>query len=156
VDIQAWNGAEARWGSFSANDIQLEFVMLNPWVRTRLTQVGNGDNSTYKATVPVPDQIGIYKFLISYHRPGVSGLEVSQVVPVRPYLHNEYPRFIPMAYPYYAAAFAMLLSVFLLGIVLLFGSAPTLVAGSLSALDEPAAASRRTSAAGSTKARKRD
>jgi hypothetical protein len=28
-------------------------------------------------------------------------------IPVRPYRHNEYERFIPAAYPYYGAAFSM-------------------------------------------------
>lgn len=122
IDIQAWDGDAGGWGEYVAEDIQVELVMLNPWVRTRLAHVGNGDNSTYTALVPVPDQIGIYKFVISYHRVGVTGLELSHVLPIRPFLHNEYKRFIPMAYPYYAACFTMLLSVFLLGVALNFGS----------------------------------
>jgi oligosaccharyltransferase complex subunit beta len=152
VDIQEWNGAEARWGAFSADDVQVEFVMLNPWVRARLSQKRNGDNSTYTAKIPVPDQIGIYKVVVAYHRPGVSGLKLSHVAPVRPYLHNEYPRFIPMAYPYYAASFAMLLSGFLLGIVLLFGSAPT----SVVPVGEIAALQATVGAGTSGKSRKRE
>jgi oligosaccharyltransferase complex subunit beta len=123
VDIQAWDGNRGVWGEFQADDVQLEFVMLNPWVRTRLASTGNGDNSTYTAVVPVPDQIGIYKLRIAYYRTGVTGLELEHVVPIRPFLHNEYPRFIPMAYPYYAACFAMMASVFMLGLALNFGNA---------------------------------
>lgn len=138
VDIQAWDGDRAVWGEYQADDVQLEFVMLNPWVRTRLTQTGNGDNSTYTAIVPVPDQIGIYKFRIAYYRPGVGGLELEKVVPIRPFLHNEYRRFIPMAYPYYAACFTMLASVFMLGLALNFGNAAVGTASGIgnSGLDE--------------------
>jgi oligosaccharyltransferase complex subunit beta len=121
VDIEAWDGDTSQWVPFVADDVQLEFVMLNPWVRTRLYHAGAG-NVTYTAKVPVPDQIGIYKFSIAYHRPGVSSIVLEQVVPVRPFLHNEYPRFIPMAYPYYAASFCMLAAVFLLGLVLMYGN----------------------------------
>lgn len=123
LDVQVWDGDRGLWGEFAVDDMQLEFVMLNPWVRTRLLPAGNGDNSTYSAIVPVPDQIGIYKFRIAYYRPGVSGLELEEVVPIRPFLHNEYRRFIPMAYPYYAACFTMLASVFMLGLALNFGNA---------------------------------
>lgn len=122
IDVQQWDGTQGIWRQFEADDIQVEFVMLNPWVRTRLRPSRNGINSTYFADIPVPDQIGIYKFVVSYHRPGVSALEVSHVVPIRPFLHNEYPRFILMAYPYYGAAFLMLSVVFVLGIVFLFGA----------------------------------
>ncbi len=121
IDIQAWDGARGVWGQYAADDVQLELVMLNPWVRMRLQSVGNGDVSSYTALVPVPDQIGIYKFYISYHRVGVSPVEVTEVVPIRPFLHYEFRRFIPMAYPYYAACFVMMASVFMLGIALNFG-----------------------------------
>jgi oligosaccharyltransferase complex subunit beta len=123
VDLQAWDGGRGAWGEYAADDVQLEFVMLNPWVRVRLAAVGNGDKSTYVGAVQVPDQIGIYKFRIAHHRTGVSGVEVQEVVPIRPFLHNEYRRFIPMAYPYYAACFLMLASVFLLGVALNYGNA---------------------------------
>jgi oligosaccharyltransferase complex subunit beta len=125
VEIEAWNGDSSKWVPFIADDIQLEFVMLNPWVRVRLQHAGSG-KATYTAKVPVPDQIGVYKFSIAYHRPGVSSIVLEHVVPVRPFLHNEYPRFIPMAYPYYAASFCMLAVVFLLGLVLMYGN-PALV-----------------------------
>jgi oligosaccharyltransferase complex subunit beta len=121
VDIHSWNGESGEWVDFAADDVQIEFVMLNPWVRARLAHAGS--NGTYSATIQVPDQIGIYKFAIQYHRPGVSSVVLEHVVPVRPFLHNEYPRFIPMAYPYYIASFSMLLVVFLLGLVLMYGNA---------------------------------
>lgn len=121
IDVQEWDGDKGEWTAYVADDIQVEFAMLNPWVRQRLSYTGN-PRGTYTATIPVPDQIGVYKFNIQYFRPGVSPIMVSKVVPVRPYLHNEYERFILMASPYYAGSFSMLIGVFLMGLVVLFGN----------------------------------
>lgn len=121
IDVQVWDGEKGVWSAYVADDMQVEFVMLNPWVRQRLQHSGSA-NGTYTATIPVPDQIGVYKFNIQYFRAGVSPLMVSKVVPVRPYLHNEYERFIGMASPYYAASFSMLIGVFLMGLVVLYGN----------------------------------
>ncbi len=117
MDVLEWDGENSRYKPFSAEDVQLEFTMLNPWVRTRFEDMGNG---TFLAVVQVPDQIGIYKFVVEYHRAGVSPIQISEVVPVRPFLHNEYERFILQAVPYYTTAFSMLVGVLLLGIVLLY------------------------------------
>ncbi|KAI0567166.1 Oligosaccharyltransferase 48 kDa subunit beta [Gracilaria domingensis] len=119
MDVQVWEAQSGTWQPFVTDDMQLEFTMLNPWVRTRLQASENG---TFKAKVPIPDQIGVYKLSVQYFRPGVSPISMEKVVPVRPYLHNEYERFIPMAAPYYVASFSMIGGAFLLGLVLLFGN----------------------------------
>lgn len=119
IELGVWDGASEEWKAFVADDIQIEFVMMDPWMRTRLMYKG-GANGTYGATVAVPDQIGVYKLNVQYFRPGVSPLSIVEVVPVRPFLHNEYERFIQMATPYYVASFSMLVGVFLMGCVLLF------------------------------------
>lgn len=118
VELEQWEGERERWGPYVAEDVQVEFVMMDAWVRKRLVYDGNG---SYSADIRVPDQIGVYKFVIEYFRAGVSPIMVSEVVPVRPYLHNEYERFIGMATPYYVASFSMLIGVFLLSIVILYG-----------------------------------
>ena len=38
---------------------------------------------------------------------------------VRPLRHNQYERFIPSAYPYYASAFSMMAGVFVFALVFL-------------------------------------
>lgn len=121
IDVQEWDGGKGVWSPYVADDMQVEFVMLDPWVRERLHYSGN-ENGTYTATIPVPDQIGVYKFNIQYFRPGLSPIVLMKVVPVRPYLHSEYERFIGMASPYYASSFSMLIGVFLLGLVILYGN----------------------------------
>ena len=90
--------------------------MLNPWVRTRFKSLGNG---TFRAEVKIPDQIGIYKFVLAHYRAGISPIAFQHVVPVRPFLHNEYDRFLLQAVPYYTSAFSMIVGVLLLGFVFL-------------------------------------
>jgi len=45
---------------------------------------------------------------------------VSEVIPVHPYRHDEFERFIDVAYPYYASAFSLMAGFFLFGVVFLF------------------------------------
>lgn len=120
IQVQMWNGTKQQWVGFETDDMQVEFVMMNPWVRTRLHLV-DGSDGVYKAKIQVPDQIGVYKFKVEYVRRGLSSIFMEKVIPVRPFLHNEYERFIQMASPYYVSAFSMLVGVFLLGLVLLYG-----------------------------------
>lgn len=46
---------------------------------------------------------GIYKFRLFYQRHGVSLINENTQVDIRPFKHNEFPRFILAAYPYYTA-----------------------------------------------------
>lgn len=120
IQVEIWDGNSGKWVGFQTDDIQVEFIMMNPWVRTRL-HLTNASLGIYKAKIQVPDQIGVYKFKVEYVRRGVSPIFLEKVIPVRPYLHNEYERFIHMASPYYASAFSMLAGVFLMGLALLYG-----------------------------------
>lgn len=118
--VHVWDGGLAQWVTYECDDIQVEFVMMNPWVRTRLS-LNDAQSAIYKTHVQVPDQIGVYKVKIEYVRRGVSPILFEHVIPVRPFLHNEYERFIQMASPYYVASFSMIFSVFLVGLVVLYG-----------------------------------
>lgn len=120
IQVETWDGTSKKWVGFQTDDMQVEFVMMNPWVRTRLL-LTDASLGIYKAKIQVPDQIGVYKFRVEYVRPGVSPIFLEKVIPVRPFLHNEYERFIHMASPYYASAFSMLVGVFLMGLALLYG-----------------------------------
>jgi oligosaccharyltransferase complex subunit beta len=75
---------------------------------------------TFSAQVRIPDVYGVFKWVLNYHRPGYSWVELSETVPVRPYKHSEYERFITQAYPYYASAMAMMCGFFGLGFVFLY------------------------------------
>jgi oligosaccharyltransferase complex subunit beta len=100
--------AEGRWHSFPAKDAQLEFVMLDPYVRTNLTHVGGG---VHTASFQAPDTWGVFKFRLQYRRIGWTTLSVEDRVSLRPFNHNEYERYIPAAYPHYTATFALMVSI---------------------------------------------
>jgi oligosaccharyltransferase complex subunit beta len=108
VEIQEWNGK--KWVPFLANDVQLEFRMLDPYVRTTLQHDSKGK---YTASFKLPDVYGVFTFKIEYTRRGYGFLTSITRTPVRPFRHNEYERFIESAYPYYASAFSMMAGLFL-------------------------------------------
>ena len=97
--------------------MQIEFVMLDAYVRTTLAPGGNG---TLSAAVRVPDAYGVFTWVVDYRRAGYSRVALKQTVPVRPFRHDEYERFIPQAAPYYAAAASMMAGFFALGFLFLY------------------------------------
>eukprot|EP01114_Cavostelium_apophysatum_P017985 TRINITY_DN5466_c0_g1_i1.p1 TRINITY_DN5466_c0_g1~~TRINITY_DN5466_c0_g1_i1.p1 ORF type:complete len:208 (-),score=56.41 TRINITY_DN5466_c0_g1_i1:46-669(-) len=107
VEIEEWNGR--RFVPYTGEDVQLEYIMLDPYVRTYLKHDGKG---RFSSQFVLPDVYGVFTFKVEYHRKGLSFLDSILRVPVRPFRHNEYERFIPSAYPYYASAFSMMAGLF--------------------------------------------
>ena len=108
---------ELGWVPFEANDIQLEFVMLDPYVRKNMQHDGEG---RYTVTFEAPDAYGIFQFRVLYRRRGYTTVRLSTQVSLRPFKHNEYERFILSAYPYYASAFSMMAGVFVFSLFFLY------------------------------------
>jgi len=117
IEIQEYDGVTSKFVPFKANDVQLEYRMLDPYVRVTLKHDNNGKFST---TFTLPDVYGIFTFKVDYVRKGYSFLQTIDRVPVRPFRHNEYERFIPSAFPYYAGATSMLVGLFLFSWVFLY------------------------------------
>ncbi|XP_044263797.1 dolichyl-diphosphooligosaccharide--protein glycosyltransferase 48 kDa subunit [Tribolium madens] len=111
IDIKK-NG---QWEQFNADDIQLEFVRIDPFVRINLQKKGK----EYEARFKIPDVYGVYQFKVDYDRVGYTRIYNTTQVSVRPLQHTQYERFISCAYPYYAGAFSMMAGVFLFSIVFL-------------------------------------
>eukprot|EP00941_MAST-03F_sp_MAST-3F-sp1_P003062 g3062.t1 len=105
------------WAPFVADDVQLEFVMLDPYVRTTLDHDNNG---TFSTTFMTPGEYGVYKFRIMYRRVGYTTLQFSSQVAVRPFNHDEFERFILSAFPYYTSTFSMMVGVFGFSILFLY------------------------------------
>lgn len=105
-----------EWKPFTADDIQLEFVRIDPFIRTTLKRKPNG---AYEARFRIPDVYGVYQFKVDYDRVGYTRLYSTTQVSVRPLQHTQYERFIPNAYPYYVSAFSMMAGLFLFSFVFL-------------------------------------
>ncbi|GJV82450.1 dolichyl-diphosphooligosaccharide--protein glycosyltransferase 48 kDa subunit [Tanacetum coccineum] len=73
----------------------------------------NDDLGLYLASFKVPDVYGVFQFKVEYQRLGYASLSLAKQIPVRPFRHNEYERFIPTAFPYYGASFSTVLFRFL-------------------------------------------
>jgi len=104
-----------QWKPYNADDVQLEFVRIDPFVRTTLTP----KDGTFGTTYVLPDVYGVYQFKVDYNRIGYTRLYSATQVSVRPLEHTQYERFILSAYPYYTSAFSMMLGVCLLSVVFL-------------------------------------
>ncbi|XP_023026594.1 dolichyl-diphosphooligosaccharide--protein glycosyltransferase non-catalytic subunit Ost48 [Leptinotarsa decemlineata] len=107
---------KGQWKPFTANDIQLEFVRIDPFIRTTLQRKPSGH---YEAKFKIPDVYGVYQFKVDYDRVGYTRLFSTTQVSVRPLQHTQYERFITSAYPYYTGAFSMMLGVFIFSFVFL-------------------------------------
>ncbi|KAK3590814.1 hypothetical protein CHS0354_038700 [Potamilus streckersoni] len=106
---------DGKWQPFQGQDIQLEFVRIDPFVRTTLTNKNGNLHTTFK----LPDVYGVYQFRVDYNRIGYTHLFSTTQISVRPLEHTQYERFIPSAYPYYVSAFSMMFGVFIFSIVFL-------------------------------------
>lgn len=104
AQVSKYNPETSAWEPYSGiSDLQLEFTMLDPHIRTSLIPVP-GEPGKYSVTFRVPDRHGVFKFVLDYKRKGWNFLESTTVVPVVPPRHDEYPRFLSPAWPYYAGA----------------------------------------------------
>ncbi|KAH9254061.1 hypothetical protein BASA81_007936 [Batrachochytrium salamandrivorans] len=99
-------GMDGRWTPYLANDLQVEFAMLDAYQRINFKSLGSGK---YVAEFMLPDQYGTFAFRVVYNRPGLSSIRLLDSVNVRPFSHNEYERFIPNAFPYYTAVFVVMI-----------------------------------------------
>ncbi|GMT14840.1 hypothetical protein PFISCL1PPCAC_6137 [Pristionchus fissidentatus] len=107
---------DGKWVAFDGKDVQLEFVRIDPFVRTTL----KNKNGVLSTRFKLPDVYGVYKFLVDYRRVGYTHLLDIQQVSVRPLWHTQYERFIRSAFPYYASSFSMMGSLVIFSFVFLY------------------------------------
>ncbi|CDO54515.1 similar to Saccharomyces cerevisiae YEL002C WBP1 Beta subunit of the oligosaccharyl transferase (OST) glycoprotein complex [Geotrichum candidum] len=90
--LSEWDGE--RWTPYVADDIQLEFVMLDPYYRLTfgapVEQTATA--AVYVTEFKVPDQHGIFTFKLDYERPGLTFLRDHKTVTVRHTANDEWPR----------------------------------------------------------------
>ncbi|XP_059645184.1 dolichyl-diphosphooligosaccharide--protein glycosyltransferase 48 kDa subunit [Cornus florida] len=115
VEIYEWSGT--NWEPYVANDVQVQFYMMSPYV---LKTLSNDQKGLYYTSFKVPDVYGVFQFKVEYQRLGYTSLSLAKQIPVRPFRHNEYERFITTAFPYYGASFSMMGGFFIFSIVYLY------------------------------------
>ncbi|KAM0952014.1 putative dolichyl-diphosphooligosaccharide--protein glycotransferase [Dioscorea sansibarensis] len=115
LEIYEWSGTS--WKPYVADDVQVQFYMMSPYV---LKTLSNDQKGLYSTSFKVPDVYGVFQFKVEYQRLGYTSLSLAKQIPVRPFRHNEYERFIPAAYPYYGASFSTMAGFFIFTIVYLY------------------------------------
>ncbi|EJY58138.1 AAEL017314-PA, partial [Aedes aegypti] len=75
----------------ATNDVQLEFVRIDPFVLTTLSHIGG---KRYQAKFKIRGRVG-FQFKVNYDRIGYAHLYSTTQVSVRPLTHTQYERFIP-------------------------------------------------------------
>ena len=56
---------KGEWKAYQADDLQLTFVMLDPYIRTGLTAVPQS-KGTYTTKFRTPQRLGIFTFEVDY------------------------------------------------------------------------------------------
>ncbi|KAJ7355433.1 oligosaccharyl transferase beta subunit [Mycena albidolilacea] len=119
--ISRFHPKTATWEPYSGiKDLQLEFTMLDPHIRTALPAVA-GSPGTYSVTFRAPDRHGVFKFVVDYKRKGWTHLHSSTTVALVPPRHDGYPRFLSAAWPYYAGAISTSVAFFVFSAAWLAG-----------------------------------
>ncbi|PIA16120.1 Dolichyl-diphosphooligosaccharide-protein glycosyltransferase 48kDa subunit [Coemansia reversa NRRL 1564] len=119
---------ENKWHPYIADDVQFEATMLDPYLRLTLnrTQVPKSATvATYHGDIKLPDRYGTFTFSVNYKRAGFSSINVHDTVAIWPLRHDEYPRFLSAAYPYYAGSFVMVAGFLALCAAWLWNTGPT-------------------------------
>ena len=118
--IKIEENVKGNWVEFKNSDVQMEFVRIDPFVRVNLGK----EKGYYVSKFKLPDVYGVFQFKVNYKRQGYTFLSSATQVPVRPLKHNQYERFIPVAYPYYVSAFSMMIGVAIFSFVFLHYKEP--------------------------------
>lgn len=120
IDIYEYDNINDSWKNYIADDLQLSFDMMNPYYINQMRRLSY-DKPTYYAKFRAPDKHGVFKFNVDYHKVGYSYIFSSTKIPLRPFYHNEFPRFLPCAYPYYVTVFMSLFGFVLFTLLFLYG-----------------------------------
>lgn len=97
----------------------MQFIMLDPYYRVALEKE-DPNSSTFSYKFKVPDKLGIFRFVIDYNRYGLSNVYEEMEVSVIQYRHDEFPRFMLRATPYYLSVGLSMLAFFLFIVSYLF------------------------------------
>ena len=115
------------WHPFNADDIQLQFVMLEPYYSVILNRESTSDQSvaTYSYKFRVPDRLGIFRFVVDYQRYGLTFLDEQNEVSVIQWRHDAFPRYLTRAMPFYVSVFVLMGAFFIFVTSFLFSDFPS-------------------------------
>lgn len=102
---------ENQWGPAPTDlDLQLAVTMLDPFITLPLKAHVDGNATRYQGTFRLPDRHGVFTLRVNWKRHGWTYVVTEDVVPVRPYNHDEYPRMLSSSWPYVSGALSTMLA----------------------------------------------
>ena len=116
---------EGEWRPYIADDIQLQFIMLDPYYSVMLSRdndLSTDAKSTYTYKFRVPQRLGIFRFVIDYWRYGLTFLDEQCEVSVIQWRHDAFPRYLTRAMPFYVTVFVLMAGFFIFVASFLFSS----------------------------------
>ena len=69
-----------------------------------------------------PQKEGIYQFKIIYKKSGFNFVTLAERVTIRPYKHDQFERFLFVAYPYFFSVWSTIISTFAFVVIYLYSS----------------------------------
>ncbi|CUS21944.1 LAQU0S04e04434g1_1 [Lachancea quebecensis] len=92
IGLSEWDGSS--WSPFTADDIQFELKMIDPYYRITLLPSETSNEAQYYTTgnFSLPDHHGIFTFLVDYKRAGLSFITEKDVRAIRHLANDEYLR----------------------------------------------------------------
>lgn len=117
VTIDIYEKVNGKWVPYKTNEVELEFIMLSPYVVTTLQ---NTDGAHYRTQFHAPDWNGVYKFKIDYNKVGYTRLLLDKITPVRVFNHDEFPTYSPSAYPFFGAVYLITIAFILFSVTFAF------------------------------------
>ncbi|KAI9227864.1 MAG: Dolichyl-diphosphooligosaccharide--protein glycosyltransferase subunit WBP1 [Piptocephalis tieghemiana] len=114
--------SHGSWKSYPLPEIQLEVIMLDPYLRLPLTF--DTDLDAHSISLTLPDVYGVFTLRALFKRPGWTEIDAKDIIQIRPFHHDEYPRGLSQALPYYAGTISTFLAFLLLSLLWLWSREP--------------------------------
>ncbi|KAH8740961.1 dolichyl-diphosphooligosaccharide-protein glycosyltransferase beta subunit [Cryptosporidium ryanae] len=93
-----------KWKVYRHDDIQIEFTMLDPYLRVFLHRNDTDSRTTtFTTKFKVPEIWGVFKFVINHNKLGYNSIFYESLATVRNFRHDQNPRFVISGFPYYTS-----------------------------------------------------
>ena len=122
--VEEYDGKKHQWVPYITDKALFQAIMIDPYVRANIPF--SAVDNRYKLEWRAPDVHGVYKFEFSINQfaqegsEGVGFIDAITTVPIRPFRHDEYPRFVFVAYPYYIGVFSIMAAFFVFTTLFLY------------------------------------
>jgi len=126
VEIKAClseDGRQSKGRTVQPLDVQVELVLMDPWMRLNLSPSADGCLSS--GPFSLPDRFGIFSVRLRYQRHGWTHLIEELPLSVHPLRNDQQTRFLFAAMPFYLSWLGLLASSCLLVVPLLLGELAT-------------------------------